>query len=330
MKKIVAIVLAAMMLVSVICLCGCSAERPSPDRDGVLRIVCTVFPAYDFCRELTRGLPDGSVELILLGRNGKDMHSYEPSAADIVELARADLLVCVGGGSEAWVDATLEAADNHGLRVFYMMDACDTTEETHAEGEICEDHDHDHDHDHGEGAGDEHVWVSLRRAEQIVAALCDEIAELAENGAQVATCRENADAYRAALLGLDKQYEEMVHGAPRSTVLIADRYPFAYLMNDYHIDCVAAFPGCSTETSASFATQTMLVETVETHALPYIFVIDGTDSMVATMISERTGAEILRLSSGQVVTDTQLREGVTYLSMAEENLQNLKKALYEA
>ena len=327
MRKILAIVLAAVMLLGVCSLGGCSAERPSPDEDGVLRIVCTVFPAYDFCRELTRGLPDGSVELILLGRNGKDMHSYEPSAADIVELARADLLVCVGGGTEAWVDATLEAADNPALRVFYMMEACETSTELH-DGEVCEDH--DHDHDHAEGAADEHVWVSLRRSEQIVAALCEEIAALTSGDEQAAVCRENAEAYRASLLELDAQYEETVRGAPRSTVLIADRYPFAYLMDDYHIDCVAAFPGCSTETSASFATQTMLVETVETQGLPYIFVIDGTDSVVATMICERTGAEILRLSSGQVVTDTQLRDGVTYLSMAEQNLENLKKALYES
>ena len=211
-----------------------------------------------------------------------------------------------------------------------MMDACETMDETHVEGEVCEADDHHHDHDHGEDARDEHVWVSLRRSEQIVAALGEEIAALVGDGEQATVCRENAEAYRAALRELDAQYEEAVHGAARSTVLIADRYPFAYLMDDYRIHCVAAFPGCSTETNASFATQTMLIETVESHALPYIFVIDGTDSMVATMISERTGAKILRLRSGQVVTDTQLREGVTYLSMAEENLENLKKALYEA
>ena len=143
MKRILLYVLCIALL-----FCGCAQDPVSPEPgDDRPSIVVTVFPAYDFCRELTRGLPDGSVELILLGRNGKDMHSYEPSAADIVELARADLLVCVGGGTEAWVDATLEAADNPALRVFYMMEACETSTELH-DGEVCEDHDHDHDHDH--------------------------------------------------------------------------------------------------------------------------------------------------------------------------------------
>lgn len=318
---------------ALLCLClallsggmlACSSPQHDVRADGVLRVVCTTYPAYDMARSVITpadGSGDIETEIILLGRPGQDMHSYEPSAQDIITLSTADVLVSVGDTAEPWIKGALSSANNPQLIRVDMMTVCGVT------GEAC-NLDHDHEHEHSDET-DEHVWVSVKNALRISDAIAQ--AALGSVGDQaIATAIAAArDAYCAELLALDQQYEAMVASAQRKELLIADRYPFAHLMKDYGLTCHAAFPGCSSETEASFATQTELIETVKALDLPYIFVIDGSDRKVAETVAKETGAEILVLHSCQVITEAELQAGLSYLDIAEENLENLRKALCE-
>lgn len=297
--------------------CGDSADSAAAN-DGCTTIVCTNFAGLDLARGLLKNYQKsggaGKVELILLGKDGQDMHSYEPTAADIITISTADILVCVGG--EQWLDATIRSSGNQSLTCVTMMEACDTME-----GE------HDHDHNHGsDGAcaligADEHVWLSVKNAIRINQAIEDAVCKVDADNAQA--WKSSGEAYRAELTALWDEYTAMMATATRDTVVIADRYPFAYLFRDLGLNCVAAFPGCSSETSASFATQTMLIEKTRELNIPYIFVMEGSDGKVAATVSAETGAEVLTLNSMQVVTN---RED-TYLEIMKQNLENLKKAL---
>ena len=296
---------------------GCNPSgQAKPSEDGCTTIVCTNFAGYDLARALLTNYQkaggEGKVELILLGKDGQDMHSYEPTAADIMTISRADVLVCVG--AEQWLDAAISSSGNQNLIRVSMMEVCDTIEE-------------DHDHDHGGEdctliGQDEHVWLSVENAIRISGAIQNGICKADEENAYVWTsCGE---ACNAELTALRDEYTAMMAGATRNTVVIADRYPFAYLFRDLGLGCVAAFPGCSSETSASFATQTMLIEKTRELGLSYIFVMEGSDQKVAGVVASETGAEILTLNSMQVVAD---RES-TYIQIMKYNLEQLKKALY--
>lgn len=304
-----------------ICLVGvgftsCSDPKADPAADGVLTVVTTSFAGYDFARQLTKGAPEGAVELILLGKTGQDMHSFEPAAADITAIGRADVLVAVG--NEAWLDAAIRSSMNASLLRVDMMAVSDTVD-----AEDCE-HGHDHDHDHAEGliGADEHVWLSTENAEHIVAAVGDALVRA--DGANAALWEANLTTYAAELHALTADFATMRAGAVRDTLLIADRYPFAYLVRQLDLHCYAAFPGCSSETSASFETQTLLIEKARELALPYIFVIEGSDGKVAGVVAAESGAEVLTLDSVQVVTNKEK----TYIGIMKENLEQLKKALY--
>ncbi len=296
-------------------LSGCKGSA-DPRDDGVTRIVCTVFPAWEFCRAVTEGT---DAVVILLSHQGQDLHSFEPSAADMAELARADLLVYTGGASEAWVEGAVRASGNTGLRTVAMMDVCDTMVEEIPEGADT-DHDHDHEQQGTQVEYDEHVWTSIRNDVLIVGAVTDVLTGLDPENAS--TYRAGADAYIAELNTLEAAYADMAASAVRHAILIADRYPFAYLMRDLGLTCYAAFPGCSSESQASFATQIFLVEKVKELNLPCIFTVDNGQGSVAEPVSAQTGAEVLRLWSGQTY-----QEGLTYLDMLRENLANLKQAL---
>lgn len=314
-------------------LTGCTPASPDrdPASDGKLIVACTSYPASEF----TKALLDGAVapltadeqaatgnfgdafEIVFLCNKSGDMHGFEPSTADVRNLARADVLVCVGGESEAWVASAVAACGNPGLKVIRMMDLVDVVEEEAPEGAETEAED-----EHGtEVEYDEHVWTSIKNDMVIVDAIADVLGSVYPQGAD--RIADNAAAYKAELSRLDTAYADMVSTAARRELLIADRYPFVYLMRDYGLTCWAAFPGCSAETQASFSTQIFLVEKVKELTLPAIFTVDNGAGSVASTISKETGAQVLRLWSGQTFPDGD----VTYLDMLEENLRNLRTAL---
>ncbi len=321
----------------VICLCltllcgslvACSDSGLNPANKGVLHVVCTNVAAWDLAASAIIPEDDSHgaiIQVILLGRPGQDMHSYEPSAKDIVTLSDADLVVSVGDAAEPWLASALESSGNKTVRQVKMMDVCGIEAKPHEHDDAC-----DTEHDHSE-LTDEHIWLSLKNAQKIARAIADASMEITKdiNAALTVGIAEQRDTYCAELASLDRQYADMVATAKRTELLIADRYPFAHLMQDYGLTCHAAFPGCSSETEASFATQARLIETVKSHELPYIFVIDGSDRKVAETVAKETGAEILLLHSYQVVTKEEISKDLSYIDVMKYNLENLKKALCE-
>jgi zinc transport system substrate-binding protein len=295
---------------------GCDS---STDHTGTT-IVAIGFAGYDFTRSIlsryTENGGEGVVQLMILGKPGQDMHSFEPTAQDIITLAGADVVIATG--AEAWLASALESSGNSTARVVSMMEACDVYGAGH-------DHDHDHGHENGSCAligNDEHVWLSVDYAIRIVSGVADALKQADPENA--AAWEASAEQYKTELTALNTEFRDMVKAAARKQVVVADRHPFVYLFADLGLDCVAAFPGCSSETSASFETQIKLIEFTKTHELPYIFVIEGSDSKVAEVVAGETGAEILTLNSLQVVTNF---ENTTYLAVMKSNLENLKKAL---
>ena len=322
MKKILAALLALISMMT--------ASAFAEDK---LSIVCTTFPQYDWVRQIV-GDAEG-VEVTLLVKGGTDLHSYQPSVKDIAKIAQADVFCYVGGTSDSWVTEVLDMAENPDAIAVPMLEAADAEEEVTVEGmqeEKHHHHDEDEHHDEEEAQElDEHVWLSLRRAQLICQAISDALCEA--DPANADTYRTNTAAYQKQLQALDAQYTDMVEQeSVRDTFLVADRFPFRYLAQDYGLQYYAAFSGCSAETEASFATIAFLSEKVEALRLPCVLTVENGSKALAKTVWENAGnrdGEILTLDSLQSVTQTDIDDGVTYLSEMQKNLDVLRTALTE-
>ena len=320
-----------------------AANDPANAGD-TLHIVTTIFPEYDWVRNIL-GEEAEHVDLTLLLDNGVDLHSYQPTAADILTISTCDLFVYVGGESNDWVEDVLEESMNPDMQVVELLDVLgdavreeEVVEGMEADHDHEEDHDHDdepeeHDHDRDDGPEyDEHVWLSLRNAEVICGALCDALCAADPANAEAYTA--NAESYTAQLQTLDAEYESVVAAAPDTaaghTLVFGDRFPFRYLTDDYGLDYYAAFVGCSAETEASFETVTFLAEKVDELQVPCVLIIDGSDGSIARTIVQSSSTPdlpIMTLNSLQSVTADDLAAGITYLSVMEANLEVLTEAL---
>ena len=311
-------------LIIVICaLSGCNTESIKNDNDKPV-IVCSIFPQYDFVRQIV----GDKAEVILLQKNGTDMHSFEPTPQNILDVCRADIFVIVDKGAESWVDNVLEAAGNDDLTLIEMSSFCHLLEEETPES-IRGDHDHSHSHDHDHGDGDsctisfdEHMWMSIENAihtiEGINDILCEKYPQLQDS------FLANADAYIEKLEDLDGEFSALNLEGKR--FIVADRFPFLYLAQEYELDYLAAFPGCSDQTHSSFEVMTYLIGEVKEHNVSVIFKTEDENAHIAEQLSDSTGAKIYTLYSCQSITRAQLDAGESYLSLMRKNLETMKEA----
>ena len=348
-----------MMLLSAISGCGAFSETQT-DGDKIT-IVTTIFPIYDWVREITDG--SENVEITLLLDNGTDLHSFQPTADDLIQIADCDMFLFVGGESDIWVEDALANAANQDMVVISLLDALgdQAKEEEIVEGmEAAHEDGHDHDAHaneidpagedahaevvdpvgedaHAEEADpagedkpeyDEHVWLSLKNADYYCGLIAEKLAILDEENSELYAA--NAQQYRQQLLSLDQEFQAVVDASPIKTILLGDRFPFRYLTEDYGLDYYAAFSGCSADSEASFETITFLAGKVDELDLHTILILESNDGKIAQTIRETTttkNQQILTMDSLQSVSAEDVANGVTYLSLMKENCRILQQAL---
>ena len=315
-KKILAAVTAIALGAS---LCGCSGGETADSADKPL-IITTIFPAYDFARQVF----GDTAEVRMLLKPGQESHSYDPSAKDIVEINGCDLFVYNGGESDQWVESVLQAAPD--VETFRMTDAVSLLDEEHSEGMQEEEHDHDHA-DGDEEEYDEHVWTSPDNAAAIVRALGSRAKALFPDSA--AELDSNTESYAAQIGKIDGKLKELLDGEKRYFIF-GDRFPLLYFFKHYGLNYYAAFPGCGSETEPSAQTVTFLLDKLgQPDAVKAVFCIELSGRKLADVLAEDSGLDVVEFHSCHNITADDFAAGETYVSLMERNLQTLEKVLVD-
>ena len=334
MRNKITKLLSLLVLLSVFCFAAvsCGNEAIYSEGEGELNVLCTSFAPFDFAREIG----GERVTVTLLQDSGADLHNYTPTAATLEALSQADVFIYIGGSSdEAWLPAALAAAGNSDLLTLCLIDHVepiyaelqnDWTDHSHSESSHDEHHDHSHGHEDGhEGhdhGADEHIWTSVKNSKLMVLEISELLCSADKDGKTYYESR--AEEYVSRLDLLDKELEEVTETIPE--MIFADRFPFAYLLHDYHVSYRAAFSGCSTEINSGFEMQISLIEAVKKLDDPCIFTIEGGDKHLAEAIASETGCRVYSLDSMQSIKRSDIEHGVNYISIMEKNLATLKEA----
>lgn len=346
------------------CAQGAGAGGLSELQDDRLFVVTTIFPYYDFVRQVA----GDRVKLKLIVPAGMDSHSFEPTPADMIDMERADVLICNGGEMEQWVSQVLDSLDTSHMKILTMMDYVDVVEEEHVEGMEDGGHAHEEDHVHegghaqeeghaaaetqggseglgfyGGGAGeyqeffdqndghdlgieyDEHIWTSPVNAQAIVKIISEALGEADPKNRE--HFRRGRDAYLGELKELDAQLRQAAAQGRHRMIVVADKFPFRYFADEYGLSYRAAFSGCSTDTEPSAKTIAYLIDKVREEQIGAVYYLELSSHRTAEIISEETGAVPLLLHSCHNVTRKQFDEGVTYLQLMRGNAENLRKGL---
>jgi zinc transport system substrate-binding protein len=293
-------------------------QKDTQKADGKINVVTTIFPPYDFVREIA----GDRVNLSMLLQPGAESHSFEPSPQDIIRVQNCDVFIYVGGESDAWVDGILESMDTSRMEIVTLMDCVDVVEELVVEGMQEEE-----EEEEAEGPEyDEHVWTSPRNAKLIIRKIADVLKE--HDAPNAAAYEQSTAAYLAKLTALDEEFQKMLRGAKRKTLVFGDRFPFRYFADAYGLDYFAAFPGCSTETECSAATIAFLVNKIRAEKIPVVFHIELSNEKIADTLCEETGAKKLLLHAVHNISKRDFEQKANYYDLMLQNVRNLKEALY--
>lgn len=281
--------------------CGNSAVDHSSDK---LSIITTVFPPYDFAREIA----GDNAEVSMLIPAGGDSHSFEPTPKDIISIKNCDLFIYVGGESDEYIKNILSSFASP-PQTIAMIDC------------ITPLHSGDHDHDEI----DEHVWTSLDNCRKICDTITKKLCEIdPENSSKY---QENFELYDAELKKLDDEYFSLSENVDTKTLIFGDRFPFLYFAQRYGFEYYSAFPGCSSESEPSAATISSLIKTAKEINATAIFYTESSTPNAAASIAEQVGAKPIMLHSCHNVTRDDLKAGVTFLDLQKSNLSILSEVL---
>ena len=321
-KRILALLLAAAVALP---LCACAPAGEEAE-DGRLQVVCSLFPYYDFVREIGGAY----VSPRLLVTAGREAHSFEPTPMDVIRVSRADVFVYNGGEGEQWVDEILSSAGENIPTVLRMMDYADTLTEEPLAGHDDHDHaDHDHehedDHDSDDIEYDEHIWTSPVQVMKLCRAIGDALC--AADPAHAAVYRSNLENYLGQLAELDVAFRQVCSEKKRSLLVFGDRFPLLYFCREYGLDYRAAFHGCSSDTEPSLYTLKFLIDKVRQQDIPVVYALELSSRKVADAIAETTGAKVETFYSCQTVSQADWAAGEGYVSLMRRNVTALREGI---
>jgi zinc transport system substrate-binding protein len=329
MKKTLIFLIASMLFLTL--MTGCAAEpekdvpAAEPAKSDKIQVMATLFPQYDF----TRQIAGDKAEVTLLLPPGVESHSYEPTPSDIVKIGQSDLFIYTGKYMEAWsgkiIDGLAESdSKSYVLDVSQGIDLVKTedVESEHHHEDEQQEHEHEHDHDH---LYDPHIWTDPLIAKQMVGSIRDALCRINPDNAPY--YKENAAKYIKELDELDSEFRTVINGGKRNEIIFGSRFALYYFTEQYGLSYEAAFDSCSSETEPSAKTIRRLIDIINEEKIPVIYYAEIEDPKVAKSISEYTGAKLLLFHSCHNVTKEEMESGATYLSLMEQNAENLKEGL---
>ena len=312
-KKLIMITIIVTMVLSLTS-CGTAKKK-----DGKITIVTTLFPQYDFAKQIA----GDKANVTLLLPAGVEAHSYDPTPADIVAINESDLFIYTGDNMETWAAKIISSLEKK-VNILDVSEGITLTktEDEHKE-HADEEEEHEEEHDH---IYDPHIWTSPVNAKLMVENIVNELMKIDPDNADY--YNNNAMAYLEELSQLDNDLRETIDNADIKTLYFADKFAMYYFVNEYRLDYVSAYDSCSSETEPSAKLVAKMVDAVNSDKAPAIFYAELSNHKAADTISKETNTKELLLHSCHNVSKDEFKSGVTYISLMRQNLENLKEGLY--
>jgi zinc transport system substrate-binding protein len=292
-------------------LLSCQPAKESGREDQKLRVIATIFPIYDFARNIG----GDKIKVTMLLPPGTDAHHYELKPEDIVKVSKTDIFLFTNFEMEQWAYKIINAAEKNTNMLAIETGAGAVLLPLSEEGEEQNNH---------VSKFDPHIWLDMDNAQKMV----DNIAAalIKKDSRNSDYYLKNAHNYKLKLIALDQRYRAELTRCKTKTILHAGHWAFAYLAKKYNLNYIAAY-NVSADAEPSPQKMINLVQQVKSQRVAYIYYESMINPRLAQTIARETGAHLLKLNNGHDISKADIKSGETFISLMEKNLTNLKKGL---
>lgn len=304
-------------------LAGCSGNNKAGSDEMLsdsekLTVVTTLFPQYDFARQI--GGEYAQVSLVLLP--GMESHMYDPTPGDMIRISEADMFIYTGAEMEPWAQTLADSVDMTRVRI---VDASDGVTMMKEEDEHDHEEEHEHEGHHHEHTYDPHIWLDMNNAIQMVRTIADAFCETDPSHRDYYMA--NADNYIRQLEAVDEEIREVIGGGNRRDIVFGGRFAYGYFINGYGLDYESVYDSCSAETEPSMAQMAHVIQYIRDNDVHYVLYEELSTPNVARAIADATGTELLLFSTCHNVTKDEFEAGVTFIDLMQQNVGTLRQAL---
>lgn len=320
-KYIVAIISFIILIIIMTIIVMCFKTESVVKNEEKLQIVATLFPQYDFAKQIVKDKAD--VKLLL--NSGVETHNYEPTGKDMITiLSGSDMFLYTGTNLEPWTEKIVQNLETTNCKIVNVSDGIELItieefEERHINSEILiEEHEEEHKH---QEIYDGHIWQNPKNAVKMLDNVLKALCEIDPDNAEYYT--KNAEEYRNQILELDGELRNIVNQSERKEIAVGGEFAYAYLVEEYGINFISVYTNCGEGEDPSIAKVKSVIDYINKYNIPVVYYEELSEGTVAKMIAEETEAEPLVLYSihnGDTEKDT-------YVSLMSKNLENLKKGL---
>lgn len=323
-KTLICGLIAGSLLVTLI---GCNSNSAKTTSELAetksIKVVTTLFPQYDFVREIAKD----KVAVSLLLPPGVESHSFEPTPKDIADIGKADMFIYTGKYMEPWADRIIENVNGKILVVDTSIGTDLIDEDTHKDEDAHQhkhEHEDKHEHEH-HGGKDPHIWtdpiIAQKMVDNIVAGF---IAIDAENESFY---KENGEAYKKKLQQLHEKFVETFTRTKYNKIMYGGHFAFGYFAKRYGLEHISPYSGFAPNAEPTPQRIVELIKNIEKSGINTIYYEELVDPKVARVIADQTGAQMLLLHGAHNVSKDELASGISYLEIMEGNLKRLKIGL---
>lgn len=278
-----------------------------------IKIVTTLFPEYDFAKQIVGEKAD--VSLVL--KSGIETHNFEPTAKDIIDINSASLFVTLGEELEPWVKDISSSIENKD-KILVISDNIELI----AQDEFEDNGEHDHEkEDHiYEESHDSHIWLNPKNAKLMIDNLLNRIIEIDPQNKNY--YRENAEKYKAEIDNIDKELKSIFTN--RNIILaVGGEFAYSYLVKEYNVNFVSVYTNCGHGEDPSISRVKSVIDVINDKQIPIVFYEELSEGLVAKMIAEETNAEakvLYTIHNGNIEGENK----DTYVSLMKRNIENIR------
>jgi zinc transport system substrate-binding protein len=290
---------------------GCKIEKSEKSTDsssGKLKIVSSLYPQYDFARQIFGEKADVS----LLLPPGTESHNFDPSSSDISKVYESDLFIYTNEYMEPWASKIINSTNDKKCKILDVSSGIEIKKE--------EEHGAHEGHHHG---ADPHMWLDPTLAIKMAENIEKSAVEMSPQDGEVFT--RNSQNLKNELTKLDEGFRNVVDASARKCMVFAGKFAFSYFTSRYNLEYKSTIDGCTEDAEPSAKKMAEVIDFVKDKKIPVIFHQELSELKLAGSLAEQTNTTILRFNPLHNITKDE--KDKSFVELMSVNLENLQKGL---
>ena len=272
------------------------AQPISKKSTSKITVITTLYPLYDFVKNVGQD----KVDVSLLLPPGTEAHSFEPKPNDVIKINQSDIFIFTGKFMEPWVDDLISGLTNKKLLIIDDSVGVKLISQ------------------------DPHIWMDLSNAQTMVNTITQAL--VTKDPSNKNFYETNANIYNQKLAALDQTYQSTISSCKTKEIIYGGHYALGYLVTRYGLKYSSA-QGISPDSEPTVNDLIQLINQIKRDNIKYIFYEELSSPKIAQTISQESGAKLLFLNSAHNISKNQFDQGISFISIFENNLSSLKIGL---